>query len=251
VILDALTYPFRRNNLIFLATGTAFFSVPPVVAMLLPSVPYVGIIAMSIDGFVLCYALVYFQSVMVASTKADAPAPMWPEVTHWQDLVGSALHVMVPVVLSFLPLIALLVGWVFKHGTWELSSGALWSAVALFVMGFLYLPMALLVFTFHGETAVLNVIDIARSIGRIGREYFAVSGLLLAMFTVHGFLAERVARLSAVPAVPLASLLTFYSVMAAMRAVGALYARHRATLGWEDDTKDVSRAAGEEPTRPP
>ncbi len=235
MVLDALAFPLRRDNAVFLALGMALCSIPPAVAMLLPNLPYVGLMATLVECVVLCYVLVYFHSVMEASTRGDERLPMWPDEADLQNLAGQAFHVIVPFVLSFLPLIVFVVQWVFRKGTWEMTPGALAAAGGLFAFGFLYLPMALLVFSFYGELGVVNVVAVARSIARIGRDYFVVSGLLMALFLLHGAAAGAVAaaRLPSLLLIPAGSLLFFYAMLVAMRAVGRLYAQHKERLGWE------------------
>lgn len=232
MILEALAFPLRRDNAIFLAFGTGLCSVPPVIAYLLPALPYVGIIALIVEAVVLCYVLVYFQSVLETSMRGDAKLPMWPQ-DELQELLGKAFHVIVPLALSFMPLVAFVVWRVFTTGSWALEGGMLAAAVALFALGVLYLPVALLIFSFYGETAILNIVAAVRAIERIGVAYFGVVALVLVLFGAYTVVGAFMVRWPMVLAVPAGSCLFFYCMMVAMRAVGLLYVRHKERLGWE------------------
>jgi|ERR1043166_5575738 hypothetical protein len=233
MVTEALAFPFRRDNAAFVALGTALCSLPPLVAWILPALPYVGLIAWIVEGFVLCYTLIYFQSVLESSTRGDERLPMWPDQVDFQSLAADAFRVLLPLMISFLPLIVFTVAWVFAHGTWEMAAWARWTSIGMFAACFLYLPIALLIYSFYGEWAVLNVVAAARSIARIGRPYFAVAALLLVLLGAHAFISSRLLLLPGVLAVPIASFLFFYVMIASMRAVGRLYANHRERLGWE------------------
>ena len=233
MIADALTFPLRRSNAAFVGLGTALCSLPPFVGWILPGLPYMGLIAAILEGFVLCYTLIYFQSVLEASTRGEEQLPMWPDEVDVQSLAAHAFQVLIPLVISFLPLIAFVVAWVFVHGTWEVPAWACAAEIGLFALGFLYLPVALLIYSFYGELAVFNIVGAFRSISRIGGDYFAVAVLLLVLLGAHAFVSWKLLALPGALAVPIASFFFFYSMIAAMRAVGHLYARHRERLGWE------------------
>lgn len=237
MLRDALTFPFRGESLAFVGLGTLLCSLPPVVASLLPALPYVEVVGAIVEGLVLCYMLIYFHGVLKRTARGEEHLPMWPEEADWAALAGRAFYVLEPLLLSFLPLIAFVVWRVFATGKWLLEGAMLWTAGGLFVLGFLYLPIALLIFSFYGETAVLNVVGAVRSIARIGWGYFPVAGFLLGLFGAYAALAAWVVGWPLVLWVPVAAFLFFCCMIAAMRAVGLLYARHREALGWEDAVK--------------
>lgn len=233
MIADALAFPFRRDNAAFVALGTVLCSLPPLVAWFLPALPYVGVIVAVLEGFVVCYTLIYFQSVLESGTRGEERLPMWPEEVDVQSLVEQAFQVILPLVISFLPLIVFAVIQVFHRGSWEWP-GSVWAVAAgLFLVGAVYLPVALLICSFYGEGAVFNVVGATRSIARMGWEYFLVVAILLGLLGAYSFLSTKVWRLPLVLAAPIASFFYFYAMIASMRAVGRLYARHRDRLDWE------------------
>lgn len=233
MVVDAAAYPFRRHNGIFLGIATALSSIPPILASVLPGLPYVGMLALLAEILVACYLLIYFEQVLGANTRGDEDLPMWPDETDLQGLAGRAFRVIIPLVLSFLPLIVLVVVNVFRTGEWTLEDGWLWAAMGLYGVGALYLPIALLVYSFYGEWAVLNVVGGVKSIARIGWGYFLVAGSLVGLFGAYVALVPQIAKLPFLLAVPLASFVFCYAMLVAMRLVGALYARYKDRLGWE------------------
>jgi hypothetical protein len=233
MVWDALAYPFRRSNAAVLGVAVFFASLPPALAAVLPALPYIGLIALILECVVLAYLLIFFQGVMEAAARGEADFPMWPEETDLASLAGRVFHLLVPLVVSFLPLIAFVVAWVFRSGTWGMPGWALGTAAGLALVGFCYLPVALLAFSFYGETAVLNVIAVVRSIARLRRDYAVVVVLLMVLAFVHGPLAAAAATLPAIFAWPLAALLFVYFMAVATRAIGLLYFRNKERLGWE------------------
>jgi hypothetical protein len=231
-LIDALVFPFRKDNLLLVALGTVLSSIPPIVGRILPDLPYVSIIAWIVEGFVICYSLIYFQSVLNASARNEEKLPLWPDESDFQELAADAFRVIIPVVLAFFPLIILLVLRVFTSGTWRLTGWAFWAAIALTAIGFAYLPIALLIYSFYGELAVLNFLGGVRSIARIGKAYFFVVVFLFVLVCSYIYLAARLAGLPPILGIPIGALLFFCVMISSMRAVGLLYASHRERLGW-------------------
>jgi hypothetical protein len=233
MLLEAAAYPFRRQNGSFLGIATGLGSIPPLVAWLLPGLPYVGTLSTLVEGLVLCYLLLYFQQVLWASTRGDLDLPLWPEESDVQGLAERVFRILIPVILAFLPLIALVVVSVFRTGEWALKGGWLWGAIGLFAAGSLYLPIALLVYSFYGEWAMLNVGGGVRSIARIGGSYFLVAGSLVGLLSAYLALVPQIAKLPFLLAVPIQAFVFCYAMLVSMRLVGGLYARHQDRLGWD------------------
>lgn len=236
VIRDALAYPLRRHNALILGIGVLVACLPPILYRLLPTVQgagqYIMLIGLIFECAVLCLLLVFFHSILETSTKGDERAPEWPEVADLQALAGRAFHVIIPLVVSFLPLLGFFVTRRLM-GRVDMPPGVLWLSCGLFALGLFYLPMALLVHSFYGETAVVNVVGVARSIGRTWRDYMKVVGMMLLLGAVTLFLTAEVAAFPAFLAYPVTAALQFYFLAATMRAVGLIYARNRERLGWE------------------
>src|SRR4029079_12725 len=113
-----------------------------------------------------------------------------------------------PYVISFLPLIALRCAYAnfgaLGERAWgyagfilsgplpyDLPEAPPWFAPlswALAVLGLLYLPMALLVWSFYGGSAILKPFAVLRSIRQTGATYlFVVAGIAATLFGVWGF----------------------------------------------------------------
>lgn len=233
MLFDSLAYPFRRANAAILGVAALFACLPPIVAFLLPDLPYVGLIAGMVELVVLGYLLLFLHSVMEATTKGEDEFPGWPDVTDASSMGSEVCHVLFPLVVSFLPLLGYVVGWAFTHGGDPMGSRQVAILAGLGALGLVYLPMAMLVFSFYGEWAMLNLVAVGRSIVRAWRDYLTVVVFLVGLGLAHAFLAAGVARLPAVLACPLAAGLVIYFLAVAMRAIGLLYRRNKARLGWE------------------
>jgi len=261
MIRDALTYPVRRDHGLVLAVGVACFSVLLLVGPLLPGPA--ALLVMLLDLAAVLYFAIFFYSVMEEATAGRDRLPLWPEEVDGYALLRQAVQLLAPLILSFLPLIVLRVYWRNFGGLGETIWGAMahfpgvgslgafgrdipvmplwavWLSYGLAAVGFAYFPMAMLVFSFYGETAVVNVVGVARSIRRIARDYAPAVALLIALFT--GLVAgiRLLDRLPELIAVPLSLCLCFYAMTAAMRVTGLLYARNKERLGWEPSKPPV------------
>jgi hypothetical protein len=101
-------------------------------------------------------------------------------------------------------------------------------------IGLLYLPMALLVWSFFGGNAVLNPWNALRFILRAGGSYALLVGLIVALLFGWWLAVGWLAALS----IPwLQSILTFFSLFyvlcVAMRMIGLHYFENRQRLLWE------------------
>lgn len=236
LILDSVRYPFRGENRGYLAVGAALFCIPPMVYSILPSLPYVGLIGLILEGFILGYMLIFFRSVMETATRGEERLD-WPDVTDAQSMAGEVFQMFIPLVISFLPLIGLGVYWTlsgaFKGKEGALTPGMVAAGAGLALLGVGYLPMALLAYSFYGETAVVKFWAIGAAIARVAADYFKAVALLLALFAVHAGVGVIAIRWPAWIFVPTLSAVLYYTMVAGMRAVGLIYHRNRERLGWE------------------
>ncbi|MBI2899251.1 MAG: hypothetical protein HYY17_03640 [Planctomycetes bacterium] len=247
IVRDALAYPFRGGNLGVMAMGAVLACVPPLVYAVLPNLPYVLTIGLIAEGFVLCYLALFFYSVMESGTKGEERFPGWPEVGTFHDIAGRVAHVLGPLVVSFLPMI-LYWAYVAISGAWRgvpgVTASQLWITAGLAVAGFAYLPIAFLLYSFHGELAVLNVVAAVRSVARMAGDYARVVALSLGLFGVWSAVGRVLVAAPAVVAVPFAALAGFCVLTVAMRAIGLLYHRNRARLGWERVPRELPDPSG-------
>jgi len=236
LIRDAVVYPFRGQNLGLMGVGAGFACVPPLVWAVLPQLPYVGLIGLAIESLVLGYIMLFFYAVMESGTRGEPVLPGWPQMDDTREMMNRVLHMLAPLIFSFLPMIAF---WLYLgisgalQGVSMITPARLWITVGLGFGGLCYLPIALLIFHFYGEIQILNVIAAGRSIFRMPGDYAAVVVLLLVLFGLHGVVSWLTAGLPAFLSVPLAALGGFYIFTVAMRAIGLMYHRNRERLQWD------------------
>ncbi len=116
LILDALSYPVRRGNRQSLVLGGAMFCLPPVIFLLLPNLPYVGMIGFIVYAFVLCYMMIFFHAVMLSATKGSDRLE-WPEVTDARSMAGEVFRVLLPFVVPIRSFTALWLQWALSSAT--------------------------------------------------------------------------------------------------------------------------------------
>ncbi|MBI3855382.1 MAG: hypothetical protein HY293_06800 [Planctomycetes bacterium] len=237
---DAFAWPFRGGNPGVLVLGVAVLSLGP---LLLAFVP--GALGLGLNLCIMAYYAIYLRSILHASMEGDDRFPAWPEIEHPTDLVEELFSILAPFLVAFLPLLLLRVG---LSGIAALDSMGflLRSAVpaaistatpvltilsaALFLFGWLYLPMAILVWTFYGGSSILNPVAVARAAWQTGGSYLMivvlVAGMVTAAWSVTLIPGKFITTFGA-------SLLTFYALVVAMRLLGTHYRIHRERLGWE------------------
>jgi hypothetical protein len=161
------------------------------------------------------------------------------------ELANEFFTIVAPFLISFLPVIILrasAAGWValqssgFIHRTSmpvALAEGSLPRIsieLALVALGWLYLPMAMLAWTFYGGSSILNPVAVAKAAWSTGFSYLLLAGMIWMMVTAAW-------AVSLIPGEFItsfgSSLLVFYSLIVAIRLVGTHYRLHREQLGWE------------------
>jgi hypothetical protein len=237
LVLGALGYPFQKENRGFLLWGAILFTLPPLVYSLLPNLPYVGTIGLVIESGIFSYMILFAQSVLETATRQDERLE-WPELSDAQTMASEVFQIAIPVIVSFLPVIALFVYWTISgaflgkpdHPVTALRVLSLTGGI---IMGAIYLPMALLAYSFYGETAVVKFWAIFAAIARVWSDYWKVVALLVGLFFLHGGLTAIAFRWPPPVAVPVVALVLYYTMVAGVRAIGLIYRRNRERLGWE------------------
>jgi hypothetical protein len=248
--VDAFTYPLRRENLGMLVLGLFVLSFLPTVLSYVPIGG--GVLSIAIDLFLLGYYALFIQSILHATMCGKDRIPAWPEAEHPVDLLEECLAIAAPFLISFLPLILLRAsaagfsalqssGFILRSSMPVfLSEGTSWRIgleTGLVILGWLYLPMAILVQTFYGGAALLNPIAVARSAWRTGPSYLLLSFLVWAMVTAAW-------AVSLIPGKFItafgSSLLVFYALIVAVRLLGTHYRANRDRLGWEREAPETA-----------
>jgi hypothetical protein len=249
--LRAFGYPFEKSNLGVMMIGAGVFVGVP---LALSFIPISGVLVLIVQVFLVAYYAVFLHSILRASMAGREEFPAWPDEVHGLDLAEEILALAGPYVISFLPLIVLRC--LYAH--WGELGRQAWGYLGFFLsgpapyylpdvppwfepvswglagLGLLYLPMALLVWSFFGGTSILNPIAVFRSAGRTGASYLLLVVLLAGLFAGFWGVDRALAR---VPFDGLRSLLSalalFYVLIVGMRLVGTHYLVHRSRLEWD------------------
>lgn len=204
-----------------------------------------SLLAGVVDLFLLGYYALFLQSILHATMSGQDRIPAWPDAHHPFELFEECLAIAAPFLVSFLPLILLRAsaagfsalqssGFVLRSSMPVfLADGTSWRIgleSALVLLGWLYLPMAVLVQTFYGGAALLNPIAVARAAWETGPSYLLVAFLVWAMVTAAW-------AVSLIPGNFItafgSALLVFYALIVAVRLLGTHYRTYRERLGWE------------------
>lgn len=254
--LRCFGYPFSKANLPLMVVGCAFFvGIPTVVSL----VPMSVVLVLIVQLFLVAYYAVFLHSILGASMAGRAEFPAWPEEASLQELGEEIFALAGPYVVSFLPLIALRCAYAnlgdLGARAWGITSLILSGPLgytlpqvpvwfeplswALSGLGLLYLPMALLVWSFYGGSSILNPVAVARSARRTGASYLAVvAGIAATFFGLWGF-GRLTSRLPYGWLQSLADALAlFYALAVMMRLVGTHYFLNREKLDWEREIKE-------------
>jgi len=242
-IAEAFTYPLRRENLGMLVLGLFVLSFLPTVLSYIPIGG--GVVAGVIDLFLLGYYSLFLQSILHASMSGQDRIPAWPDAHHPFELFEECLAIATPFLISFLPLILLHAsaagfsalqssGFILRSSMPVfLTEGTPWRIgleSMLVLLGWLYLPMAILVQTFYGGGALLNPVAVARAAWQTGPSYLLLAFLVWAMVTASWAVSLIPGRFITAFG---SSLLVFYALIVAVRLLGTHYRTHRERLGWE------------------
>ena len=235
--LEALAYPLRRENVGVMLLGVAVLSV-------LYSIVSLSGRALVIEVILLSYYAIYLQSILHTSMEGRDKFPAWPETQGIDDLFDDFFSIVVPFVVAFLPVFLLRVC---TEGVFFGSISALFRcagpsalmspsetvnaiSAVLLLIGWLYLPMAILVWNFYGGKSILNPVAVAKAAWRTGPDYLLLVLKMAALVTLAWSVTLIPDRFITTFG---ASLLTFYALVVSMRLLGTFYRTHRATLGFE------------------
>jgi len=218
-IPSAFVFPFHRNGLILLVSGTVFF----VIMNFLSGAA--GIVGLGLGIFSCGYLFNFLQSVITTSALGETDMPGWPDFDGWLE---SGLEPF----LQLLGILAVCFGPAFVYSRFA-PDVRVWPAAALWIAGLLYFPMALLAVAMYDSLRALNPMLIVLSILRVPLEYAAtcsVLGLLLLILGGSNWLDKNLKA-------PLLStivdeFLLLYTLTVMARLAGLLFygAKHR--LGW-------------------
>jgi pSer/pThr/pTyr-binding forkhead associated (FHA) protein len=218
-ISGAFVFPFRRNGLILLVSGTVFF----VIINLLSGAA--GIVGGGLGIFSCGYLFGFLQSIITTSALGETDMPGWPEFDDWlENCLEFFLQLVGIFVVCLGPAIAYSV---------FVTNVQVWLAAALWIAGLLYLPMALLAVSMYDSLMALNPMLIVLSILRVPLEYAAscsVLGLLLLILSGSNWLDKNL-KTPLLPSI-VDEFLLLYTLTVMARLAGLLFYTTKHRLGW-------------------
>jgi len=222
-----LTYPIKDNGGIALIVGVIFFSVARLCIFAVAFFPLIGgIIAIVIMVVVFGLFVGYLMSIMETSSRGEAEAPDWPDLSDYQeDALKPFLFMLALIAICFGPHIAYV-------NLAENSNAYL--AFAIMAAGIFYMPMGILCIALLNDIGALNPILVIRAICAVFGKYlvaWVLSALCFGAYVLMGTLVDTFLPIPIIgSALQLA--ITFYFGFAAARVMGLLYYTSRDKLDW-------------------
>ncbi|HZQ46278.1 MAG TPA: hypothetical protein VFC07_04645, partial [Verrucomicrobiae bacterium] len=153
-----------------------------------------------------------------------------PDITNFfEDILIPCLQLLATVLLSFGPLIGVLI-WSFNDGG-NLAGMAMIPAI---VLGCLYFPMGFLAVAMFDTITALNPMLIVPSIIKLPMQYLVACVILAAAFAVRWFgngLLQAIIPIMIVPDI-ISSFIGLYFLTVQCRILGLLYFTNKPRLGW-------------------
>jgi pSer/pThr/pTyr-binding forkhead associated (FHA) protein len=219
-IPGAFVFPFRRNGLILLVSGTLFFVVLGYMSGL------AGIFGIMLGVFLLGYLFAFMQTIITTTATGDEEMPGWPDFDGWSSVLE-----------PFFQLLAILVvclGPAFFYSRY-VSDDQTWLAATLWILGLVALPMALLAVTMYDTVAALNPLLIVLSIVKVPLEYAAtclVLALLVVLLSLATHQVRELVRVLLLPTI-VSQFFSLYIFTVMMRLLGLLFYAKKDRLGWK------------------
>jgi hypothetical protein len=243
---EAMVYPFRGPGLyiimgwIVLAAVQAFLAYLPAFGIVILFIRF--LLMMTVAGYLCAYML----KLIVSSASGEKAPPDWPDFGNfWDDILHPMFLVIGTTAVAFLPATAYLGANANVSLEQFAFTGSLHLLIALFALGALYLPMALLGVAMHDSLRGLNPLRIVLAMARVFFPYAVTCALMV--LVVLGVSAVHLLPQIPVVSFVLSAGVFMYLVMVEMRLIGLLYYSHRFRLNWFDELTDryAARAAEE------
>jgi len=215
-VMDAFSYPFRGDGFIILALGMVLFTI----------VDFIGLFSLFISIAAWGYLLLMLQQVIHGTAMGENRLPNWPDFDGFGELFTKWVQWLVVMVVSFGAAIVLAA----MAGA-ERDQSLLIGAVAAFLAGSVYFPMAILSVGMHDTVGGLSPILVFRSI-------FQVPGHYLLTLVIFGCLAglqiltSELSKVIPIGGVLIDKLDELWSAVFLARVLGGLYYVNRRKLSW-------------------
>jgi len=219
LLLDAFVYPFRGQGKWLLLVGAGFLLLVKMAGF----VPLLGLIAIVVFGG---YMWSFLFEVVGSSAAGQTELPNWPSFDDiWDDAVRPMLLFLAALVVSAVPAIAVGI-------TGRFVDLPAWAPEAAWVVGLLYLPMAVLGVALNETFGMVSPVVVIPAILRVPVEYGAACLVLAIIVGIEAatdrFLVEQLPILGWL----LGHWLSLYVIVAQMRVLGVLYYTQQEKIGW-------------------
>ena len=239
---SAFAYPFAKGGALFLILGTIVFWLVDLFMMVVRFVPMLGAAALVILLiFSWGWLFAYVQKIVVSCSNDEDVLPDWPEIASFgEDLVQPFLSCLGTLAVCFGPAVL----YSYFSGKYDFAPFLFYP---LFLMGIIYLPMALLVVSLTGSAKSANPFVVLPAILKIPKDYawvclFFMAGL--GIWNGSWLLIQEFGPAAETPAgmwiklirdllwsLPL-DFLFLYCMAVCVRVLGMMYRRNWRTLGW-------------------
>jgi len=213
MLLDALTYPIRKNGWLLLLTGAIFALILKVLLVVLP------LLMLFLLVFYLGYFGAYYLSIITSTANGRDEMPDWPGFSDFfNEILWPFVRIIVIVGVSFGPWFVLLL---------VKNNQLVWlpyTRMAAVAWGWLYLPMAALTVQLSGRYRSVLPHVVVPAIVQLMPGYLVVAGACAAAFFAAHWLRGYFHSLAYVGLL-VSALLSLYTFVFQARLIGLLYRR--------------------------
>jgi pSer/pThr/pTyr-binding forkhead associated (FHA) protein len=225
-IPGAFVYPFKRNGLLLLLSGTIIFGIfDYVFSLRVNGIRMAGMVGVVFSSCLTGYLFLYMQTIITTTALGDDDMPPWPVYESWWESLAEPYFRLIGVCAACIAPAFLCLIFAGHAGRWLYFP--------LLVVGFCYAPMAFLAVAMDDSLLGLNPMLVVPSILRVPLEYLAscmMVGLLLCLLGLRSLLTAVLDQplLSQI----LGMFLVLYFTVVEMRLLGLLYYTKKDRLGW-------------------
>lgn len=227
----AFLYPFKRDGLILLISGTVFFGfLNAIVGGPHFGGFFVGAYVLIVQLFALGYLIAYMKAIVAVSAYGDENMPNYPDFSDFYDDILHPIMLMGGcLLLCFAPVLIYMYYVDFTLPGWEQLGFA-----ALILLGCAGLPMSMLAAFLYETVYALNPLVLVVSVFRVPLEYLvacAVLGMLVGLRLMSTYIT---AAAHVIPVLPqmLDGFISLYLLSVEMRIIGLIFHTKRKQLRW-------------------
>jgi hypothetical protein len=227
----AFRYPFKRDGLIMLISGTLFFGFLDAIV----GGPHLGGFIMGgyvviVEIFAIGYLIAYMKAIVAVSAYGEDGMPRWPDFeNYYEDIVHPILLVVGCILLCFTPTFVYM-----YYVDYTLPGREQLGFDALVLLGCAGLPMCVLAVFLHETIFALNPLVLFVSILRVSGEYIIaciVIALLIGLRWLSNYIAEATHIIPFIPKF-VDGFVFLYLITVEMRILGLLFHTKRKQLRW-------------------